>query len=62
MYLHENPEEMTQLVVNAAGRFSRAEAYILKDYFATMVLREVTSRNPELVFKGAPACRSATAP
>lgn len=52
MYLHENPEEMSQLVVSAAEHFSRAEAYILKDYFATMILREVTSRNPKLVFKG----------
>ena len=52
MYLHENPEEMAQLVVGAAEHFSRAEAYVLKDYYATMVLREVTSRNPRLVFKG----------
>lgn len=28
------------------------EAYILKDYFATMVLREVVSRNSRVVFKG----------
>lgn len=52
MYLHKNPEEMAQLVVDAAGHFSRAEAYVLKDYYATMVLREATSRNPGLVFKG----------
>jgi predicted nucleotidyltransferase component of viral defense system len=52
MYLHENKEELAQLVSDAAIRFERAEAYILKDYYATMVLREVTSRNPRVVFKG----------
>ena len=41
MYLHENPEEMAQLVTDASIRFGRAEAYVLKDYYATMVLREV---------------------
>ena len=35
MYLHENPEEMAQLVADAAEHFSRAEAYVLKDYYAT---------------------------
>lgn len=52
MFLHENPEELAQLVTDAAIRFGRAEAYILKDYFATMVLREVAFRNPRVVFKG----------
>ena len=52
MYLHENPAEMSQLVTAAAEHFSRAEAYIEKDYFATMVLREATARNPGFVFKG----------
>ncbi|MBQ9041305.1 MAG: nucleotidyl transferase AbiEii/AbiGii toxin family protein [Eggerthellaceae bacterium] len=52
MFLHENPEELAQLVTSTAIRFERAEAYILKDYFATMVLREVVSRNPRVVFKG----------
>ena len=52
MYLHENPDEMSQLVTDAATYFSRAEAYVEKDYYATMVLREVTSRSPKLVFKG----------
>ena len=52
MYLHENPEEMAQLVTDASIRFGRAEAYVLKDYYATMVLREVASRNSRVVFKG----------
>lgn len=29
-----------------------SEPFVLKDYFATMMLKEMTARNPELVFKG----------
>lgn len=52
MFLHENPEELNQLVSDAGMHFERSEAYILKDYYATMVLREVSLRNPRVVFKG----------
>ncbi|MBE6465054.1 MAG: nucleotidyl transferase AbiEii/AbiGii toxin family protein [Eggerthellaceae bacterium] len=52
MYLHENPNEMAQLIAATAEFFSRAEAYIEKDYYAMMVLREAVSRNPRFVFKG----------
>lgn len=52
MYLHENPEELAQLVTDTALHFERAEAYVLKDYFATMMLCEITTRNPKVVFKG----------
>ena len=52
MYLHSRPEELQQLVAATANRLGRAEAYIEKDYYAMAVLREVTARNPRLVFKG----------
>lgn len=29
-----------------------SEPYVLKDYYATMMLKELTSRNPDLIFKG----------
>lgn len=52
MYLHDNPEELQQLVSVTANHLDRAEAYIEKDYYAMMVLREAVSRNPGFVFKG----------
>lgn len=52
MFLHENLSEFAQLTSAAAEYFSRAEAYVKKDYYATMMLREAVSRNPRFVFKG----------
>lgn len=52
MYLHERPDELAQLVTDAAAYFSRAEPYIVKDYYAMVVLREAIARNPRFVFKG----------
>ena len=39
--MHKNPEEMAQLVVDAAGHFSRAEAYV----DLTAVLRELADND-----------------
>lgn len=52
MYLHENKEEYEQLVLGTANHFNRATPFIVKDYFATMMLRKITELDPHLVFKG----------
>ena len=40
------------MVINTSKHFNRSEAFIVKDYFATMMLREATEAYPQLVFKG----------
>ena len=51
-YLHEDKELMDDLVAQTAAALGRDERYVAKDYFAVMMLREITERNPDVVFKG----------
>jgi len=50
--LHEDSELMEGLVAQTAVALDKDEQYVVKDYFAVMMLREITSRNPDVVFKG----------
>lgn len=52
MYLHETRGVLSQLVRTTAQKYRMSEPYVLKDYYATMMLKELTSRNPDLIFKG----------
>lgn len=52
MYLHENADDFRELVAAASAHFERAASFIVKDYFAVTMLKELTSADPDLVFKG----------
>lgn len=52
MYLHDNERLFGRLIEETAKQFNSKEAYILKDYFAVMFLKEAIEANPDLVFKG----------
>lgn len=57
VYLHETRGALSQLVRTTAQEYRMSEPHVLKDYYATMMLKELTSRNPDLIFKGG-ACLS----
>ena len=52
MYLHENADDFRELVAATFEHFGRAVSFIVKDYFAVAMLKELTSADPDLVFKG----------
>ncbi|WP_241159198.1 nucleotidyl transferase AbiEii/AbiGii toxin family protein [Adlercreutzia sp. ZJ141] len=52
VYLHENPADFKELVRQVAEYEQMPQSFIVKDYFAVQILKEVTRRNPALVFKG----------
>lgn len=52
MYLHDDPPAMRRLVADASRAFGRAQAYVYKDYFAVMFLKEMAAEDPDVVFKG----------
>lgn len=52
MYLHENQDALGQAVAAASRALDLSESYVLKDYYAVSMLREVMRRDPDLVFKG----------
>lgn len=52
MYLHEGQDVLSQAVKATSRAFGLSESYVLKDYYAVSMLREVMRRDPDLVFKG----------
>ncbi|WP_418253674.1 nucleotidyl transferase AbiEii/AbiGii toxin family protein [Gordonibacter urolithinfaciens] len=52
MYLHEDQDALEQSVRATTNALGLSEGYVLKDYYAVTMLREVTQRNPDLIFKG----------
>lgn len=52
MYLHDDADLLSQSVRGASAEYGLSEDYILKDYYAVMLLKEVTRRDEDLVFKG----------
>lgn len=50
--MHEDSIEFKELVRQVADRRQMPRSFIVKDYFAVEMLKEVTRRNPALVFKG----------
>lgn len=52
MYLHDDADLLSQAVRAASAEFGLSEDYVLKDYYAITLLKEVTRRDEDLVFKG----------
>ena len=52
-YLHENKEEFANAVNLASEYFHILPVIVEKDYYVTMILRELTERQGFVVFKGA---------
>ena len=52
MYLHNDKELFKEVVYATANEVSLPTAIIEKDYYVTMILRELSKRAPECVFKG----------
>ena len=51
-YLHENREEFTNAVNLASEYFHILPIIAEKDYYVTMILRELSERQEFIVFKG----------
>lgn len=51
-YLHENREEFTNAVNLASEYFHILPIIAEKDYYVTMILRELSERQDFIVFKG----------
>lgn len=52
MILHKNKESFIQALAETAAYFNIAAALVEKDYFVTLILREINQRAPGLLFKG----------
>ena len=52
MYLHDNAILFEETLSGASLEYSVNKEFIAKDYWAMQVLKEVTTRNTDLVFKG----------
>lgn len=51
-YLHENKEEFANAVNLASLKYHILPEVAEKDYYVTMILRELSARLPFIVFKG----------
>ena len=51
-YLHENREDFTNAVNLASEYFHILPIIVEKDYYVTMILRELSHRQDFIVFKG----------
>lgn len=52
MFLHKNKELFEEIIFNTAEFYNLPIAIIEKDYYVTLVLKEIAKRNPDIVFKG----------
>ena len=52
MFLHENKELFEEVIFNTADFCKLPIAIIEKDYYVTIVLKEISKRNSDIVFKG----------
>lgn len=52
MFLHDNKELFEEVIFNTADFYKLPIAIIEKDYYVTLVLKEIAKRNPDIVFKG----------
>lgn len=52
MYLHEDVELFREVITNASETLRQDLAIVEKDYYVTMILKLVSQRIPEAVFKG----------
>ena len=52
MFLHNNKDLFEEVIFNTADFYKLPIAIIEKDYYVTLVLKEIANRNPDIVFKG----------
>lgn len=53
MYLHKDDKELLRdIIVTVSERTGVDESIVEKDYYVTMILKELVQRNPNVVFKG----------
>jgi hypothetical protein len=52
MYLHDDKAAFRAAVLSCADSLDMPPAYVAKDYFIVLMLKEITGRNPNVVFKG----------
>ena len=52
MYLHNDKQLFEEVVSATANEIGLPIAIIEKDYYVTMILKELSKRAPECVFKG----------
>lgn len=52
MFLHDNKELFEEVIFNTADFYKLPIAIIEKDYYITLILKEIAKRNPDIVFKG----------
>lgn len=52
MHLFEDKETFEQLIIATGAARSLSEAIVEKDYYVSMLLRELSERLPDIVFKG----------
>ena len=52
MFLHDNKELFEEVIFNTADFYKLPISIIEKDYYVTLVLKEIATRNPDIVFKG----------
>lgn len=52
MFLHDNKELFEEVIFNTADFYKLPVAIIEKDYYVTLVLKEISKHNPDIVFKG----------
>ncbi len=55
MYLHECKDDFSQISEMAAEATNYPVSFVVKDYYVSMMLKEILSRNEQLVFKGGTA-------
>ena len=52
MFLHDNKDLFEEVIFNTADFYKLPIAIIEKDYYVTLVLKEIATRSPDIVFKG----------
>ena len=53
MYLHKEDRELLRdIIITVSERSGIEESIVEKDYYVTMILKKLTFRNPDVVFKG----------
>ena len=52
MYLHDDEAAFRAAVLSCADSLGMSPSFVAKDYFIVLLLKEITSRNPDVVFKG----------
>ena len=52
MFLHDNKDLFEEVIFNTADFYKLPIAIIEKDYYVTLILKEIATRSPDIVFKG----------